>query len=85
VEDFFKKNPRYSGLLCLVLGIGIMIYLKFAYDNASSIAENLVLIVPFLLLYGIVITLQPHLFIAKGEFRDAPMFRAPNKTVCARP
>ena len=67
-----REKPRVAGIVCLLIGIGLSIWLKYAYNSGSTIGQTLVMLTPFLCLHGLVITLQPRLFIPKGEFRSAP-------------
>jgi hypothetical protein len=72
VEDFMRKYPRLIGVLFLVIGVGLSVWLKHAYDTGESITDKLTIGAPALCLFGLGITIQPRLLILKGEFGTAP-------------
>ena len=72
MEDFMRKNPRLVGILFLLFGIGLVWWLKHTYDTGGGIEERSILLGPVLLLYGLVITVQPGMMITRGDWRQTP-------------
>lgn len=67
-----ERYPRLIGLLVLALGIGLAFFLRSTYQSGEGIDDRAIFITPYLILYGLMITVQPVLFIPKGKFRQAP-------------
>jgi hypothetical protein len=57
----------------LALGIGFAFFLRHTYHTGEGIDDRAIFLTPFLILYGLMVTVQPAMFIPKGSFRQAPM------------
>ena len=67
-----ERYPRLIGLLVLAIGIGLALFLRHTYQTGEGIDDRAIILAPYLILYGLMVTVQPALFIPKGKFRQAP-------------
>lgn len=72
--DFIRRNRRLVGFLILIIGVVSAAWEKHSYDTGDTIDANFLIIMPFLILYGLAATLHPQFLILRGEFGSASAF-----------
>jgi len=78
IRAWMYNNARLVGLLFLIAGTGMSIYLLAAYRSGSQIMSRTIWSAPGMLLYGLGIVIEPRLLTAwspEGRYRVHGIFR----------
>jgi hypothetical protein len=71
LKEGMRRYPRFVGLVMLAVGLGMAVWFRHAYMTRAEVATEWVMLTPFLILYGLTISIQPSALVLKGEFASA--------------